>query len=151
MAGKRVKGWMTGMRGVYLVAAELAKRGFIVSPTSRSARGADLLVTDQWCTHAWSVQVKTNSKPTGFWLLNKDAGDINSDSHIYVFVNLKANDERLEFFVVPGPTVVRVMRKDTARTGSVWYSFNKTDVPDCNEAWGLFDGSGTQITGGNVS
>jgi hypothetical protein len=31
---------ITGMRGVYLVAAELAKHGFIASPTSRSARGS---------------------------------------------------------------------------------------------------------------
>ena len=38
--------YITGMRGVYLVAAELSKRGFIASPTSRGAQGADLLVTD---------------------------------------------------------------------------------------------------------
>jgi hypothetical protein len=56
-------GQMTGMRGVYLVAAELTRLGFIVSPTSRSARGADLLVTDQECQKAWSVQVKTKSEP----------------------------------------------------------------------------------------
>jgi hypothetical protein len=54
------KGQMTGMLGVYLVAAELSRLGFIVSPTSRSAAGADLLVTDQECQKAWSVQVKTN-------------------------------------------------------------------------------------------
>ncbi|MBA7572724.1 hypothetical protein ES708_14510 [subsurface metagenome] len=48
------------MRGVYLVAAELAQRGFIASPTSRSARGADILVADQNCKHACSLQVKTN-------------------------------------------------------------------------------------------
>ena len=39
------KGAITGMTGVYLTAAELSKRGFIVSPTSRGAEGADLLVT----------------------------------------------------------------------------------------------------------
>ena len=41
--GERAKrmaneGQMTGMLGVYLVAAELSRLGFIVSPTSRSAR-----------------------------------------------------------------------------------------------------------------
>jgi hypothetical protein len=46
------------MRGVYLVASELARLGFIVSPTSRSAIGADLLVTNQSCKKAFSVQVK---------------------------------------------------------------------------------------------
>jgi len=43
------KGQTTGMLGVYLVAAELSRRGFTVSPASRSARGADLLVTDEEC------------------------------------------------------------------------------------------------------
>ena len=38
------KSQLSGMRGVYLVAAELVARGFIVSVTSRSAAGADLLV-----------------------------------------------------------------------------------------------------------
>ncbi len=36
---------LTGMRGVYLVAAELSRLGFIASPTSRSAIGADILAT----------------------------------------------------------------------------------------------------------
>ena len=39
---------LTGMRGVYLVAAELSRLGFIASPTSRSAIGADILATDQY-------------------------------------------------------------------------------------------------------
>jgi hypothetical protein len=41
------KGQRTGMRAVFQVAAELAARGLIVSPTSLSAFGADLLVTDE--------------------------------------------------------------------------------------------------------
>ena len=40
---------LTGMRGVYLVAAELSRLGLIASPTSRSAIGADILATDQSC------------------------------------------------------------------------------------------------------
>ena len=60
-------GQITGMRGVYLVAAELSKRGFIVSPTSRGAQGADLLVTDQMWLRAFTVQVKTDRRGT-FWL-----------------------------------------------------------------------------------
>ena len=52
---------LTGMRGVYLVAAELSARGLVASPTSRSAAGVDLLVTDERCARAFSVQVKTKS------------------------------------------------------------------------------------------
>jgi hypothetical protein len=40
---------IAGVRGVYLVAVELSKNYFTVSPTSRKAYGADLLMTDQDC------------------------------------------------------------------------------------------------------
>jgi hypothetical protein len=128
---------MTGMRGVYLAAAELAKLGFVVSPTSRGAFGADLLVTDQQCQKAWSVQVKTNSKVAGFWLVSPHVAKAYSDSHVYVFVNLKG-DACPEYFVVPSAHVARIHR--VARQGdpakpSVWYSVFKKDIPEYDEAW----------------
>jgi len=63
------KGQKTGMRGVYLVTAELSRLGFIVSPTSRSAAGADILVTEQKCQRTYSVQVKTNAGISSKYLL----------------------------------------------------------------------------------
>lgn len=57
---------VSGMRGVYLVAAKLSERGFIVSPTLRNAAGADLLVTDQKCRKAFTVQVKVNTSNGSF-------------------------------------------------------------------------------------
>ena len=80
---------LTGMGGVYLVAAELSRRGFLASPTSRSAIGADLLVTDQACLRAYSVQVKTNAVTHSFWLLGKKARSLISKHYIYVLVNLR--------------------------------------------------------------
>ncbi len=65
MAAKRQQ---TGMRGVFLVAAELTAHGFMALPTSRSAFGTDMLVTDQGCLRAFSVQVKTNAGHSSFWL-----------------------------------------------------------------------------------
>jgi hypothetical protein len=129
-----MSGQSTGMLGVYLVAAELTRRGFIVSPTSRSARGADFLVTDQECRRAWSVQVKTNSKVAKFWLLGKHSKDISSDSHIYVFVNIRG-DQRPEYVVVPSTHVSQKIRVDPAKTGSIWYSFNREDRLFENEGW----------------
>jgi hypothetical protein len=107
MASKRQ---MTGMQGVYLVAAETAKREFIVSPTSRSAIGADILVTDQKCKRAYSVQVKTNSRTFNFWLIGKKAKETVSSTHIYVLVNLKntmRNGETVEYYVVPSRQLAR--------------------------------------------
>ncbi|MDE3063660.1 MAG: hypothetical protein KGJ51_11445, partial [Acidobacteriota bacterium] len=105
------KSQMTGMVGVYLVAAELCKRNWIVSVTSRSAAGADLLVTDQECKKTWSVQVKTNARNTSFWLLNPNAKEIGDKSHMYIFVNLgDANKNKPdEFIVVPSDHVKKKM------------------------------------------
>jgi hypothetical protein len=131
------KGQMTGMQGVYLVAAELTGRGFIVSPTSRSARGADLLVTDQDCRKAWSVQVKTNRKPTSFWLVGQHALTTKSDSHVYVFVNLK-KEARPEYLVATSNHVAGKTSIEPSSTGSVWYAFYRRDRQTDDEGWGIF-------------
>jgi hypothetical protein len=74
------------MTGVYFTAAELSRRGYIVSPTSRSARGADLLVTDQSCLNAWSVQVKTNAAERNSWQVGREDALVVSQTHFFVFV-----------------------------------------------------------------
>jgi hypothetical protein len=83
------KGQMSGMRGVYLAAAELARQGWIVSPTSRGAAGADILMTTHDCNHAYSVQVKTDTTNRTWFLLGSRAKSIKSDSHIYVLVQIR--------------------------------------------------------------
>ena len=126
---------MTGMQGVFLVAAELSYRGFVVSPTSRSAIGADLLVTDQRCRKAWSVQVKTNRVRAVGWLVSKGAEDISSDSHIYVFVKLQKDGQlRPDFYVVPSDVVARNMLRGEWRA----FRTKPADRERYKEAWRVF-------------
>ena len=125
MTGASHKRQLTGMLGVYLTAAELTNRGFIVSPTSRSAIGADLLVTDQRCQKAWSVQVKTQRQAANYWLVGNKAHDISPPTHIYVFVNLKG-DSRPNYLVVPSTVVAQKMYGEPARTGSMFYCFDRS-------------------------
>ena len=88
---------------------------------------ADLLVTDERCAQAWSVQVKATIQPAvrshgNYWLLNREAKDLRARSHVYVFVSGRA--DRFEFYVVPSRVVaknVRVVR----RRASTWYSWVK--------------------------
>ena len=130
------KGQITGMRGVYLVAAELVRRNFIVSPTSRSAMGADLLITDQKCKKAFSIQVKTNASTFSFWLLDKKAKKIKSDSHIYAFVNLK--EKETEYFIIPSKIVAKEMRVDRSKRGtSTWYSIYYEKALPYKNKWSL--------------
>jgi len=129
---------MTGMRGVYVVAAELCKRGFIVAPTSRNARGADLLVTDQECRRAYSVQVKANARTFGFWLLNSKTKGLVSETLIYVLVNLRKGGD--EFFVVPSKVVSRKMGIYPPPPGkkSTWYAFGHKSAQPYRDRWDLF-------------
>ena len=130
---------MTGMLGTYLAAAELTHKGLIVSITSRNARGADLLVTDPAYKRTWSIQVKTNSRPTTFWLLNKDYKELVSPTHIYIFINLRSNN-RPDYYVVPSRVVAkRGTTTPERRGGSIWYSFWRRDAERYQEAWSMFE------------
>jgi hypothetical protein len=125
---------MTGMLGVYLAAAELVRRGFIVSPTSRSALGADLLVTDQRCHNAWSVQVKTNASGANFWLIGKKAEELSSKTHMYVFVNVPKNRPP-RYYIVPSKVVAR-----NPHAGGDWSSFyrDRDGNQKYEDKWDLF-------------
>ena len=129
------KNQLTGMQGVYLVAAELSRHGFIASPTSRSARGADILVTDPECTHAFSVQVKTNAALSSYWLLNEHAKEMVSDSHVYVLVNLKKDG--VEFFVMPSRAVAEKMWTEE-HTKSKWFGIQRKDALPYQDKWDVF-------------
>src|ERR1700732_2534087 len=101
-AGGRMSSRATnGMRGVYLVASELARLGLITSPTSRSARGADILATTSDCSHAFSVEVKTTTNQQ-FWMLAEHAKSIRSKSHVFVFVHItqRKNGEEISYYPV---------------------------------------------------
>lgn len=126
------------MRGVYLAAAELAARGFIVSPTSRSAFGADLLVTDAGCNCAFSVQVKTNTTTFRFWLLNEKSRHLSSPTHLYVLINLRKNAPVPEYFIVPSQVLSKRVKDEKVKSGT-FYAFANDDVAKkYRDRWDLF-------------
>jgi hypothetical protein len=131
-----VKGQLSGMRGVYLVAAELSRLGFIASPTSRSAVAADILVTDQACLRAFSVQVKTNSMAASFWLVGKNTPV--SDTHVYVLVNLKSKGGGgPEYYVVPS-AILKKLKIHHKYPKSEFYQVNRKDLADYQDGWDVF-------------
>jgi hypothetical protein len=133
------RGQVTGMRGVYLVAAELSRLGFVVSVTSRGAAGADLLVTDDQCRSAFSVQVKTNGKNTNFWLVGQAATQPKSKSHVYVLVNIsdKAESSSVDYYVVPSAVVAKHTVK-YVRPNSTFFAVAKDAVQKYRSKWSVF-------------
>jgi hypothetical protein len=105
----------SGMRGVYLVAAKLSELGFIVSPTLRNAAGADLLVTDQKCQRTFTVQVKTNTSSSSFFLIGKKVLETVSPTHVYVLADVRsAKDGELaaKFYVLPSKILGKLGHHD---------------------------------------
>ncbi len=145
MASKRINAQMTGMQGVFLVAAELTKHALIASPTSRSSFGADILATDAKCVQAWSVQVKTNAGKASFWLLNKHSSKTKSATHIYVLVNLNQKDRQAvrepEFYIVPSRVLAKRMYATPPRgsSGAVFYAISKKNVAEFKDKWDVFE------------
>lgn len=139
------KSQLTGMRGVYLVAAELARRGFIVSPTSRSAHGVDLLVTNQALSKTFSVEVKTKKATSISWPLHSKVLEVKSKSHLYVLVNLldalkkKSEEGPVEFFVIPSLFMSKTA-KDWRPSWQV--SIRKPEIKHLKDKWNLFGSVG---------
>ena len=95
---------LSGVAGVYFVAGELTRQGYVASITSRNTKGIDILVSNENATKTVGVQVKTNQGNIVSWLLNKTAEDYFADSLFYIFVNLN-NGAEPNYFIVPSKTV----------------------------------------------
>jgi hypothetical protein len=138
-SGKPVKNrQVTGMRGVYLVAAELSKRGYIVAPTSRGAMGADLLVTSLDCSRSFAVQVKANTSRSSFFLIGKKAAEC-SDQSIWVMIDIRdsrkeGESDRVDHYILSG--------KQLKKQG--WHDGNFPNImlnkmQEFREDWSVFD------------
>jgi hypothetical protein len=141
-ASKQIK----GMQGVYLAAAELSRLGFIVATTSRGARGADLLVTDEGCRTAWTVQVKTNTSGSSYWLVGKEAAAKPGPHHVFVFVEVPPSAVTpAAYFVVPGEELASLVCVEEFG-GTPWYSFEREKAEGYRDNWRVFESEGSAGT-----
>lgn len=111
----------------YAVAAELSRLGLIASVTARNAKGADILVTDEACQRAFSVQVKSDrSRPS--WLVGRKIPV--SRSHILVLVYFPKKGEP-EFYVVPSRVIERVQKDKDRKMPYV----QRVDIAKYQDRW----------------
>ncbi len=86
---------IVGNVGLYYICYELSKRGWNVLPTSRNAKGVDIIIFSQKAQRKYSIQVKSLSKkdpvPLGSNLENL-FGD-------YLIICRKVFDDKPEIFI----------------------------------------------------
>ncbi|GEM_PF-420625 len=125
---------ISGMAGVYYVAYELSRRGYIALPTNRNTPGFDIVVTSQSGLKHVSLQVKTLQNKANYWPINRAVPD-----HIrklktvfFIFARFIKKEERFECFIVPAKDVAKQIDgfvKD-------WYKENPKSSKPSNWTYG---------------
>ncbi|OGS24854.1 MAG: aspartate ammonia-lyase [Elusimicrobia bacterium RIFOXYB2_FULL_50_12] len=101
---------LSGVSGEYLAAGELSRRGYIAALTSRSAKGIDILASNETATKSIGIQVKTNQGDSRKWMLRNKAENYFADNLFYILVNLN-NGANPEYYIVPSKIVAEHISK----------------------------------------
>lgn len=127
---------ISGMTGVYYVAAELSKRGYAALVTTRNTKSFDIVAVNEKTGTTKSIEVKTCGPSTSdsFWLLGERDCQKRPSNFMYVFVKV-FKDKLPDFYVAPAEYVAANTKKEKASTGSVWYSIAKSQLSQFKEKW----------------
>lgn len=98
----RADSQISGLAGEFFVAAELLKREIQTSVTFGNAKAVDLFAHNSKTGRSFTVQVKT-LRTNNFYPISPDR--INR-AHVYVFVLLNKPGQPVQYFIVPGSTLV---------------------------------------------
>lgn len=101
---------VTGATGEHYVAAELSKRGYIVSLTPRNTHTVDILASSIDGTKTISIQVKTRSDCIKKWTLSPKEEEVSGTKFFYIFVNLMNDEYYPEFHIVRSKVVVEYIK-----------------------------------------
>ena len=115
---------VVGMIGVYFMAWELSRRGYVAVPTVRNVKSSDLLVTNLDGTRAVTLQVKTRKgtdfpvasfpeEPTDYdagsqWL---EAQVSVSPTRFFSFVQIDEDGSTVNYWVMPSEEVLKEVKR----------------------------------------
>jgi hypothetical protein len=100
---------LVGACGVFYVSAELSRKNWIAMPTIRNTSGIDIIATKD--DKVVNIQVKTNSYGKIKYLMNKSNEELIDDNLYYVFVTLKDENERPDFYILPSRLVANYIKE----------------------------------------
>lgn len=115
----------TGIAGVHFVAARLSWLKLSAVPTTRNAKGPDLLVSNLSGSKAVSIQVKTTedalrTRGRGSakkahhyeWEIGYASAQLNHKNLFFALVNLKQFEELPDIFIVPSSIIFKYFEGD---------------------------------------
>ena len=132
---------ITGNAGLYYTCYQLSKMGWNVMPTSRNARGIDIVAYSSDGSCFKGIQVKSLSKKNPVPIgpkLDKIMGDF------WVIVN-NVIEKPNAFIMLPSEVRERVHRGEKDERISYWLQPASYDRDEYREAWGRI-GYGNRVT-----
>lgn len=101
-----------GVAGEYFVMAELTRRGYVASLTSKNTKAIDLLVSDKNGKKLAAIQVKAcDNEKQKKWKMSSSVEKNDSANLYYVFVNMNGGKEP-SYYIVPSRYVAYRVRQD---------------------------------------
>ena len=128
---------LVGNVGLYYICYELSKRNWNVLPTSRNARGIDIVIYNQDATCTHTIQVKTLSKkspvPLGSKLDNLIAE--------YLIVCREVFNEKPEVFVIKIDEQIKNRIHKGIKEGRKSYWFQPKNYEEFKDNWDIIGDS----------
>ena len=120
---------LVGNIGLYYVCYELSRRGWNAMPTSRNARGVDVVIYNQKGTESHTIQVKSLSKrnPAPF------GGTLNTLIAEYIFIVNNVFDTPNIFIVDSSTAKPRI--HEGIKNGKKSYWFQPKGYEDFKDNW----------------
>jgi len=125
---------ISGMAGVYYVACELSRRGYIALPTNRNVAGFDIVASNQKGLNQTILQVKTLQSKANYWPINRPVPDYmeNSRRAFYIFVRFDKKQDKFECFIA-SPKDVATQIDGYVKT---WYKKHDRSIKPDNWTYG---------------
>lgn len=101
-----------GIAGEYFVAAELTRRGYVASLTSKNTKAIDILASNKDGSKSVAVQVKTsNCVKINKWMMTEGSEKISSENLFYIFVNMNEG-QMPSYFIIPSVYVANKIKNE---------------------------------------
>jgi hypothetical protein len=124
---------VVGNVGLFYVCYRLSQQGWNVMPTTRNARGVDVIIYSNDTSRKYAIQVKALSKPTPV-PLGKHIRQLSCD---FIIVSRNVNSDKPECFILT-PAEVRdsAHRSRVTMNGiSYWLQQKQYEKPEYREKW----------------
>jgi len=120
---------LTGNVGLFYVCYMLSKKGWNCLPTTRNAKGPDLVIYSQDAKKAFTVQVKTLSKKSPVPLGSKP--QLISE---FVFIVVNAFADKPDIFIMTSKEVKRRLHKGE-KEGKISYWLQPKEYENFKDKW----------------